>query len=458
MEIIIALIIGLCAGFGAAWFYSKAAANAALAEVEKRMAASDGARSAADAVTAELRTQVAVKDSEVVRLRVELDAERQARTEAATRLVQATKGFEEQKALIEAMKREMTDTFNALSGEALKSSNEGFLRLATAHLGKVVAETKGGLGEHKAAMDGMIAPLTDMLKRYEEQLRLMEDKRQREYGSLTEQIRSLASTNENLQRETGNLVTALRRPEVRGRWGEMQLKKVAELSGMSEHCDFTEQVSVDSESGRLRPDMIVHLPAGREIVVDAKVSLDAYLDAVAATTDEERKLKLAKHAQQLRSHMQRLSSKDYSSQFKSSPEFVVLFVPGEVFFSAALEYDSALIEDGMRRRVIIATPTTFIALLHAVAYGWRQEEVSKNAERISELGREFYERVGMLAEYLNSLGKAVGSVNDNYNRLVGSMEARLLPTLRKFPELGAKPIPNLDPVEKTPRELSVEKK
>ncbi|MBI5561704.1 MAG: DNA recombination protein RmuC [Deltaproteobacteria bacterium] len=453
--LIVLLFVAVAAGAVAAWFWSRAASRGFY---EGRLAEAEGGKKAEEARVVELRSQITQRDADISRLRTELDAQKQARVEAATRLAEAAKAFEEQKALIEAMKAEMTGTFNALSGAALKNSSEEFLRLAAERLGKVVAETQGGLGEHKAAMNGMIAPLADVLKRYEEQLRAVEERRGKEYGSLAEQIRSLASMSEGLQRETGNLVTALRRPEVRGRWGEMQLKRVAELSGMSAHCDFTEQVSVASEDGRLRPDMVVHLPAGREIVVDAKVSLDAYLDAVAASTEEDRKAKLAKHAQQLRAHMRRLSEKTgYWSQFKQSPEFVVLFVPGEVFFSAALEYDPAIIEDGMQKKVIIATPTTFIALLHAVAYGWRQEEVSKNAERISELGRELYERMGTMAEYLNSLGGAIAKVNDGYNRLVGSMEARVLPTIRKFPELGNRPIPVIEPIDKAPRELIVEK-
>src|SRR3989337_2750587 len=286
----------------------------------------------AEALVTELRQQSRQKDNEISQLRSDLSNEKLAGTEAITRLDASRKAFEEQKLLLESMKKEMTDTFNALSSAALKSSSEDFLRLASEHLGKVVSETKGRLGEHQAAIDGLIKPLNEALKRYEEQVRLIEESRHKAYGSLEEQLRSLASTHEQLQKETSNLVSALKKPQVRGRWGEITLRRVAELSGMSAHCDFTEQISVEPESGRQRPAMTVHLPMEREIVVDANVSLDAYLDALSANTDDERKAKMDKHAQQVRSHMNRLSSKEYWNQFKQSPEFVVLFIPGESFW------------------------------------------------------------------------------------------------------------------------------
>jgi len=356
------------------------------------------------------------------------------------------------------MKKEMTETFNALSSAALKSSSEDFLRLASESLGKVVTDTKGRLGEHQAAMDGMIKPLYETLKRYEEQIKIMEEGRHKAYGSLEEQLRSMASTQENLQKETSNLVTALRKPQVRGRWGEMQLRRVAELSGMSIHCDFTEQQSVDTEKGKIRPDMIVHLPMDREIVVDSKVSLEAYLDTVNAATEDEKKSRMEKHAQQVRTHMNKLASKDYWSQFKQSPEFVVLFIPGESFLAAAVEVDSSLIEDGIEKRVIIATPTTFIALLRAIAYGWRQEQVTKNAQEISDLGRQLYERMVTLVQHFENVGKSLEKAIGSYNRAVGSMESRVLPSVRKFKELGvtgSEEIPVLDKVDQMPRNLNL---
>jgi len=391
-------------------------------------------------------------------IRILLDTEKQAKVEAQTKLEEARKGFEEQKALIEMMKKEMTDTFNALSSAALKSSSEDFLRLASESLGKVVTDTKGKLGEHRAAMDGMIKPLYETLKRYEEQIKTMEEGRHKAYGSLEEQLRSLASTQENLQRETSNLVSALRKPQVRGRWGEMQLRRVAELSGMSMHCDFTEQQTVDTEKGRIRPDMIVHLPMERDIVVDSKVSLEAYLDTVNAATEDEKRARMEKHAQQVRTHMNKLASKDYWSQFKRSPEFVVLFIPGESFLSAAVEVDNSLIEDGIQKKVIIATPTTFIALLRAVAYGWRQEQITKNAQEISDLARQLYERMATLVQHFENVGKSLEKAIGSYNKAVGSMESRVLPSVRKFRELGvtgAEEMPVLEQIDQVPRNLSL---
>jgi DNA recombination protein RmuC len=439
------------------WFYGKQVADMQ-ESYSAQLADAEGKAKYAGAQVDELRQQILKRETELDQLRDSLDSEKNSKTEALTRLEAAQKSFEEQKALIDTMKKEMTDTFNALSSAALKSSSQDFLRLASEHLGKVVADTKGKLGEHQAAMDGMIKPLHEALRRYEGQIREIEESRHKAYGSLEEQLRTLASTHENLQRETSNLVTALRKPQVRGRWGEMQLKRVAELSGMSQHCDFTEQQSVDTEKGRIRPDMVVHLPMGRKIVVDSKVSLEAYLDAVSSSAEEARKTNMERHAQQVRTHMIKLASKDYWSQFKESPEFVVLFIPGESFLSSALETDTTLIEDGIERRVIIATPTTFIALLRAIAYGWRQEQLTKNAQEISELGRQLYERMGTLVQHLENVGANLEKAIGAYNRAVGSIEARVLPSVRKFKELGVsgtEEVPVLEQIDQTPRNLNL---
>jgi DNA recombination protein RmuC len=464
MELTVYIILGIIIGGLVAWFFAKSRFQGIhskqIADLQmnfsNQLAETEGKAKYAAAQVNELRQQTQQKDSEINQIRNELDVERQSRVEALTKLDASQKSFEEQKALIEAMKTEMTDTFNALSSAALKSSSEDFLRLASEHLGKVVTDTKGKLGEHKVAMEGMIKPLYETLKRYEEQIRVIEESRHKAYGSLEEQLRSLASTHEHLQRETSNLVSALKRPQVRGRWGEMQLRRVAELSGMSMHCDFTEQQSMDTEKGRIRPDMIVHLPMEREIVVDSKVSLEAYLDAVSASAEDERKTKMEKHAQQIRTHMNKLASKDYWSQFKQSPEFVVLFIPGESFLSSALEIDNTIIEDGIQKRVIIATPTTFIALLRAIAYGWRQEQMTKNAQEISELGRQLYERMNTLVQHFDSIGSNLEKAIGAYNKAVGSMESRILPSVRRFKELGvtgADEIPVVEQIDQTPRSL-----
>ncbi len=451
------IIVWISASSRLKGFYERRTAEIEM-DHSRQLSETEGRAGSAEAVSGELRQQVGQKEGVIAGLRTDLEGERRARIEALTRLEAAQKSFDEQKALIESMKKEMSDTFNALSSAALKSSSEDFLRLAAESLGKVVADTKGKLGEHQAVMDGMIKPLAETLRRYEEQIKAMEEGRHKAYGSLTEQLRALASTQENLQRETSNLVSALRKPQVRGRWGEMQLRRVAELSGMAMRCDFTEQQSMDTDKGRIRPDMVVHLPMEREIVVDAKVSLEAYLDAISARTDDERKAKMEKHGQQVRAHMNKLASKEYWSQFNRSPEFVVLFIPGESFLSAAVDMDTTLIEDGIRKGVIISTPTTFIALLRAIAYGWRQEQITKNAQQISALGKELYERMSTMAKYFDDLGTAIERSITSYNKMVGSMESRVLPSVRKFRELGvggAGEIPALEQIDQNPRTLSL---
>jgi DNA recombination protein RmuC len=443
------MVIGIIIGAAIAWVIVSQRYNKKHAELESRA-------SSAEAVAEEREKQGQQKDEEITGLRNELNLARQAKTEASAKLEASQKSLDEQRKLIETMKKDMTDTFNALSAAALKSSSEDFLRLAAEHMGKIIETTKGKLGEHQAAMDGMIKPLQETLKRYEDQINVMEGERKKAYGTLEEQLRTLAATNENLKKETSNLVTALRKPQVRGRWGEMQLKRVAELSGMSGHCDFTEQLSVDTEKGRIRPDMVVHLPMEREIVVDSKVSLEAYLDAISAQTDEEKKAKIERHAQQVRTHMINLSSKEYWNQFDKSPEFVVLFIPGESFLSAALDIDTSLIEDGIQRKVIIATPTTFIALLRAIAYGWQQESITKNAQEISKLGKELYERISTMIKHFDDVGSAIKKTTDAYNRTVGSLESRVLPSARRFKELGIAgtgEVPVLEQIDHTPRSL-----
>jgi DNA recombination protein RmuC len=466
MELILYIILGIVIGGLVTWFLARARFEGIytkqIADLQMGFSAQladvEGKAKYSEAQVNELRQQVQQGDSEITKLRSELDDERKSKVEAITKLEAAQKSFEEQKALIDSMKTEMTDTFNALSKAALESSNKSFLTLASERLGNIVTDTKGKLGEHQAAINGTIKPLQEMLKKYEEQVRAIEESRHKAYGSLEEQLRALALTHENLQRETSNLVSALRKPQVRGRWGEMQLRRVAELSGMSMHCDFTEQQSMDTERGRIRPDMVVHLPMDREIVVDSKVSLEAYLDAISASTEDERKSKMEKHAQQVRVHMNKLASKEYWSQFKQSPEFVVLFIPGESFLSAALDVDNTIIEDGIQKRVIIATPTTFIALLRAIAYGWRQEQITKNAQAISELGRQLYERMSTLAQHFDNIGANLEKAIGAYNKAVASMESRILPSVRRFKELGvtgSDEIPVIEQVDQTPRSLSI---
>lgn len=404
-------------------------------------------------VISEIRQQIAVKDEMIERMRREISNVEQAKASADTKLEEAVKNVDEQKRLLERAEEKLTTTFQALSGESLKSNNKAFIELAKGTLETVLSKAKGELGEKEESIKNIVGSLGEALRRYEQQVSALEQKRASDYGSLDNQIKSLLTANQQLQKETGNLVTALRRPEVKGRWGEVTLRRVVELSGMSEYCDFTEQVSVTTEDGRLRPDMIVHLPAKREIVVDSKVSLDAFIDATAITDEDQKKILINKHAQHVRNHMKALTNKKYWEQFEQTPEFVVMFIPGESFLSAALSVDTTLIEDGMENRVIIATPTTLIALLRAVAFGWRQEQIAKHAQEIANIGKEIYDRFEPFLGHINRTGSYLSQATVSFNKMIMSLERRVMVSVRKFKELGAagdKELPEVQPIEQIP--------
>ena len=408
----------------------------------------------ADVETAELRKQATGDRIELTQARDSLAEAQHARAVAETRAEEAAKNLLEQKELLIRARQELAESFRALSGEALKINNEVFLDLAKASFGTLQAEAKGDLTQRQQAIDDLVKPLNDSLKRYEEQVRLMESSRQTAYGGLDQHLTQLAECHHRLQHETGNLVNALRAPSVRGRWGEITLKRVTELAGMVAHCDFAEQASLHTEEGRLRPDMVIRLPGGRHIVVDAKAVLSAYLEAYEASDEGLRHERLRRHAAQVRARMDQLSAKAYWNQFSQAPEIVVLFLPGEHFLAAALEQDRDLIEDGYAGRVIIATPNTLIALLHAAAYGWRQEQLSQNVQQAGQLGKDLYERMAVLAEHLDSIGQSLGKSVQAFNRAVGSLESRILPAARKFKELGIasdKDLPLLNQIESAPR-------
>ena len=402
---IFALLIGAAAGAAGAWLLARARADASMTG-----------------------------------LRLELEHER-AR-------------FDEKVQLLARAEDALADSFKALSSEALRSNNTAFLELARTQLERFQVTAQGDLEQRQKAVEAIVSPIRESLEKVDGQIRTLEQARTQAYSTLSVQVRSLAEGQQALRLETGNLVTALRSPSVRGRWGEMQLKRVVEMAGMLAHCDFVQQTTTTSDEGRLRPDMIVKLPGGRSVVVDVKAPLSAYLESLEAQDEVTRQAKLADHARQVRDHIRKLSAKSYWSQFEDAPDFVVMFLPGEPFFSAALEQDPTLIEQGVDQQVILATPTTLIALLRAVAYGWRQEQVAESARHISELGRELHTRLSTMSDHFAKLGRSLDGAVRSYNDTMGSLERRVLVTARRFKEHGAvasEELAELTPIDRTPQ-------
>ena len=349
------------------------------------------------------------------------------------------------------------DRFRALSADALKSNNEQFLTLAKQTLGTYQSEARGELEKREKAVAQLVAPITEQLGKVDTRLEKLDRDRLQTTTKLDEQLRAMVVSQDRLRGETGALVAALRKPQARGRWGEMQLRNVVEMAGMVGYCDFAEQVTLHDADRTMRPDLFVNMPGGKKVVVDAKAPLQAFLDAYDATDEGNRERHMAEHARLLRDHIRKLSARSYWSQFSEAPDFVLLFLPGEHFYNAALEADPSLIQQGVDQQVLIATPTTLIALLRAVHYGWQQEKVAENAREISELGREVYSRLGTMADHLSSLGRKLSGAVESYNKTVGSLETRVLVSARRFSEHGAvgpsAEIAELEPVDKQVRSL-----
>ncbi len=376
------------------------------------------------------------------------DAERQLKSQDALQT--------ERDSAFELAHAKLTQAFANLANDSLKANSENFLRLAEQNLGTQQEKARRDLGEREKAVEALVKPIRDALEASRKQIEELEKSRSEAYGGIKSQLEAMQLSQQSLTQETQNLVKALRRPEVRGQWGEITLRRLVELAGMVEHCDFIEQAHTVSDGQIIRPDMIVNMPDQRQLVVDVKTPLDAYLEAAEAEDDAQRKLGLERHAKNVRAHIRMLSTKAYWEQFEESPEFVILFIPGDQFLSAALSEEPDLIEYALSRQIILATPTSFVALLKAVAYGWRQLALADNAKEIRVLAEDLYGRLATFVSHMNRVGRQLASSVENYNKAVGSLERKVLPGARKFTELGAhgpKEIEKLEPVESVPRTM-----
>ena len=453
-ETILFAVVGFISGIGLGWLLWKrnqssmndSAHDSSVARLEERSKNLE-----ADNLELRMEAKTAQEtNSELLQKKAELE----------TQLVAESRLSEEKLVFLKDTQGKLLESFKALSSDALQKNNESFLDLAKTTLGKFQEESKGDLEKRQQAIDSLIKPIKESLDKVDVKVGDLEKSRIGAYHGLQEQVKLLSEGQNQLKAETGNLVKALRSPIVRGRWGEIQLKRVVEMAGMLDHCDFYEQESREADEKRIRPDLIVRLPGGKSIVVDAKAPLSAYLESMETDDEVVRAERLTHHAKQVRQHMTQLSRKTYWDQFEPAPEFVVLFLPGETFFSAALEKDPSLIEAGVDQKVILATPTTLIALLRAVAYGWRQESLAKNAQNIAQLGKDLYKRLSDMGQHFSKLGKSLGNSVDSYNKAMGTLDTRVMVTARKFKELEVgqtgSDIEDFNPVEHQTRSIQSE--
>ena len=406
-----------------------------------RVSVADARALHADAAAADARAGAATEalaqaQGDLDELRRELAIAQRGKAVAETRAEEVEVRNREHLREFAAAQKQLQDAFKALAADALDSSAARFLSLAEERFRTMQEQASGELRARTDAIGAMVTPLAEKLTEYQRQTQAFAESSQHGFGQVGQQLRDVVAATGTLQQETARLVTALRTPHVRGRWGEVALRRVAELAGMSAHCDFLEQSTHEGDDGRLRPDVVVTLPAGRTIIIDAKVALTAYLDALEASSDSERRAHVQRHAQQLRTHVHKLAERGYAGQLRDSAEFVVLFIPGDTFLAAAAEADPLLIEQALEKQIVIATPSTLIALLRAVAYGWRQEKLAENAQRISDLGRDLHDRLATLVTRLAATGHQLGKTVRAYNEAVGTLETRVLPAVRRFDELG----------------------
>lgn len=438
MELVLATATGAAIGGLVTWLYLRSRSAAVEARLEDRD----------KSLAKELETSD-ILNRELTETRERLAGEKTAHTKDTEA---AKERFED----LRKTQDELLEQYAAASLKALNSNSESFLKLAKTQINKMIAEVEAREKMQKKEMEKLVDPLKESLKGVDEQLEKLEKKRIEAYSALTEQVKGLSAAQLQIQKETANLVTALRKPTVRGRWGEFHLRRVVELAGLVEHCDFEEQQSVDTDDGKLRPDLVVRLAGGRNIVVDAKTPLDAYLNAIEAEDPDVKNDFLKKHVKQVREHVRQLAAKAYHDQFILAPDIVVLFLPSESILYEASHADPTLLEFGIENRVLIATPMTLIALLHGVATGWRQDTIAKNAQQISKLGQDLYERICKYAEHFSKVGSRLNSVVTSYNQAVGTLESRVLVSARRFKELGSastQDIPQLEQIDTSPREI-----